>query len=204
MKNDIKVNTGDGTTYLTGGTVGGQQVLQSTFRLVRTTPPISTPMKRISRYSPSSSSTRIPSRAPLTRSRMWTTGTASRRWTATRSATPCAKANPLPIIPTFRRNAWYYKAADYVTKNGLLSGDKAYTFGASKALTRAQVAQALYNLAGQPKTELTDSFQRCSGNASGLHRLSRGRKRLASWRASAAAKVLAGPQRHPSGRPQRC
>ena len=32
-------------------------------------------------------------------------------------------------------NAWYYKAADYVTKNGLLSGDKAYTFGASKALT---------------------------------------------------------------------
>ena len=49
-------------------------------------------------------------------------------------------------------NAWYYKAADYVTKNGLLSGDKAYTFGASKALTRAQVAQALYNLAGQPKT----------------------------------------------------
>ena len=28
----------------------------------------------------------------------------------------------------------------------------------SKALTRAQVAQALYNLAGQPKTELTDSF----------------------------------------------
>ena len=55
-------------------------------------------------------------------------------------------------------NAWYYKAADYVTKNGLLSGDKAYTFGASKALTRAQVAQALYNLAGQPKTELTDSF----------------------------------------------
>ena len=54
--------------------------------------------------------------------------------------------------------AWYYDAAQYVTKNGLLSGDKAYEFGANKALTRAQVAQALYNLAGQPKTKLTDSF----------------------------------------------
>ena len=50
------------------------------------------------------------------------------------------------------------QGGDYVTKNGLLSGDKAYTFGANKALTRAQVAQALYNLAGQPKTKLTDSF----------------------------------------------
>ncbi|MBD9068657.1 MAG: S-layer homology domain-containing protein, partial [Butyricicoccus sp.] len=52
------------------------------------------------------------------------------------------------------KNAWYYDAAKYVTDKHLMSGEKPYVFGADEALTRAEVASALYNLAGQPKVEL--------------------------------------------------
>ena len=45
-------------------------------------------------------------------------------------------------------------AAKYVTENQIMGGEQPYVFGGSKALTRAQVASALYNLAGQPDVEL--------------------------------------------------
>ena len=83
--------------------------------------------------------------------------------------------------------AWYYDAAQYVTKNGLLSGDKAYEFGANKALTRAQVAQALYNLAGQPKTKLTDSFSDVPVTHQARTAIAWAGKRPVSCRVSAAA-----------------
>ena len=46
------------------------------------------------------------------------------------------------------------EAGDKDVFEKLMSGEKPYVFGADEALTRAEVASALYNLAGQPKVEL--------------------------------------------------
>lgn len=47
--------------------------------------------------------------------------------------------------------AWYHKAVDYALTNKLMGGYNFYTFGPYDTLTRAMVAQVLYNKEGQPK-----------------------------------------------------
>lgn len=51
--------------------------------------------------------------------------------------------------------AWYYDAVDYVVSHGLLSGSARSTFSPNQKLTRAMLAQTLYNLAGQPNSTLS-------------------------------------------------
>lgn len=52
-------------------------------------------------------------------------------------------------------NAWYYDAVDYVVSHGLLSGSARSTFSPNQQLTRAMLAQTLYNIAGQPDSTIS-------------------------------------------------
>ena len=111
-------------------------------------------MKRISRYSPSSNSSEDSIK-----------GTAYQKqdpddWNSFKAVDSYEILNNLQTgkqvsdYTDVSKNAWYYDAAKYVTDKQLMSGEKPYVFGADEALTRAEVASALYNLAGQPKVEL--------------------------------------------------
>lgn len=51
--------------------------------------------------------------------------------------------------------AWYYGAVDYVVSQGLLSGSSRSRFSPEQPLTRAMLAQVLFQLAGQPDGGLT-------------------------------------------------
>ena len=46
--------------------------------------------------------------------------------------------------------AWYYTSVEYVSANGIMNGYRDGTFGPHYKLSRAQLAQLLYNLEGQP------------------------------------------------------
>ena len=46
--------------------------------------------------------------------------------------------------------AWYHDAVDYVVERGIMTGTSATTFDPNTTLSRAMVAQILYNLEGQP------------------------------------------------------
>lgn len=46
--------------------------------------------------------------------------------------------------------AWYHDAVDYVVERGIMTGTSATTFEPNTTLSRAMVAQILYNLEGQP------------------------------------------------------
>lgn len=48
------------------------------------------------------------------------------------------------------RTQWYHEAVDYAISNGLMSGYDAHTFGPEDALSRAMLAQILYNNAKRP------------------------------------------------------
>ena len=45
-------------------------------------------------------------------------------------------------------NAWYWEAVDYVIRNGIMNGYGAGTFRPGDILSRAMLAQILYNAAG--------------------------------------------------------
>lgn len=65
---------------------------------------------------------------------------------------------PAPAASDFRdisANAWYYNAVDYVVSHGLLSGSARSTFSPNQPLTRAMLAQTLFNLAGQPDSNIS-------------------------------------------------
>lgn len=57
--------------------------------------------------------------------------------------------------------AWYHDAVDYVVEHGIMTGTSATTFEPNTTLSRAMVAQILYNLEGQPtvtgESPFTDS-----------------------------------------------
>ena len=53
---------------------------------------------------------------------------------------------------------WYQRAVDYVMQNGLMSGYGNGSFGANDRLSRAQLAQILYNKEGRPAVTITDRF----------------------------------------------
>ncbi len=65
---------------------------------------------------------------------------------------------PAPAASDFRdipEDAWYYNAVDYVVSRGLLSGSARSTFSPNQSLTRAMLAQTLFNLAGQPDSNIS-------------------------------------------------
>lgn len=56
---------------------------------------------------------------------------------------------PAPAASDFRDiapNAWYYDAVDYVVSHGLLTGSTRSTFSPNQQLSRAMLAQTLYNI----------------------------------------------------------
>ena len=56
------------------------------------------------------------------------------------------------------KSAWYHKAVDYALTNGIMGGYNFYTFGPYDTLSRAMVAQALYNKEGQPAVSGSHGF----------------------------------------------
>ena len=59
------------------------------------------------------------------------------------------KSHELPFTDT-TKGAWYQGAVEYVYRNGIMTGTSATTFEPNTTLSRAMVAQILYNLEGQP------------------------------------------------------
>ncbi len=59
------------------------------------------------------------------------------------------KSHELPFTDT-TKGAWYQGAVEYVYHNGIMTGTSATTFEPNTTLSRAMVAQILYNLEGQP------------------------------------------------------
>lgn len=55
-------------------------------------------------------------------------------------------------------NQWYAPAVEYVFTNSIMQGTAGDMFEPDSNLTRASAAQILYNLAGQPEVEGTQSF----------------------------------------------
>lgn len=48
-------------------------------------------------------------------------------------------------------DAWYYASVEYVSSNGIMNGYSDGTFGPDRRLSRAQLAQLLYNREGRPE-----------------------------------------------------
>lgn len=64
----------------------------------------------------------------------------------------------LPFVDVAEKD-WFYNAVSYAYENGLMSGTSATTFAPNDKLTRAMVAQVIYNLEGTPAvsgTQFTD------------------------------------------------
>ena len=152
VKNDIKVNTGDGTTYITGGTVGNKFYEYMPARSDYSTD-----------FYVDEEDKQVFSVIEFSEDSI--KGTAYQKqdpddWNSFKAVDSYEILNNLQTgkqvtdYTDVSSSAWYYDAAKYVTDKQLMSGEKPYVFGADEALTRAEVASALYNLAGQPKVEL--------------------------------------------------
>ena len=56
------------------------------------------------------------------------------------------------------QGAWYYDAVQYVTQSGLMTGGSDKQFAPNRILSRAQVVQILYALAGGPTVSASNDF----------------------------------------------
>ena len=59
---------------------------------------------------------------------------------------------------------WFQAAVEYVYRNGIMTGTSTTTFEPNAPLSRAMVAQILYNLEGQPTVEGESTFADASGH----------------------------------------
>lgn len=66
-------------------------------------------------------------------------------------------SHELPFTDT-AKGAWYQGAVEYVYRNGIMTGTSGTTFEPNAPLSRAMVAQILYNLEGQPAVEGESTF----------------------------------------------
>ncbi|MBR2490764.1 MAG: S-layer homology domain-containing protein [Ruminiclostridium sp.] len=62
-------------------------------------------------------------------------------------------------------NAWYDPAVEFVFLNRVMAGVKTNAFYPEKEVTRAQVAQILYNLEGKPQVRMENPFADVADNA---------------------------------------
>lgn len=72
-------------------------------------------------------------------------------------------SHELPFTDT-AKGAWYQGAVEYVYRNSIMTGTSATTFEPNTTLSRAMVAQILYNLEGQPTVEGESTFADASGH----------------------------------------
>lgn len=70
--------------------------------------------------------------------------------------TPCANASAYTDVSD---DAWYADAVTYVTERGLMGGVGNGKFAPNQELTRAQIVELFYRLAGNPETVYTNQFQ---------------------------------------------
>ncbi len=73
------------------------------------------------------------------------------------------KSHELPFTDT-AKGAWYQGAVEYVYRNSIMTGTSGTTFEPNAPLSRAMVAQILYNLEGQPTVEGESTFADASGH----------------------------------------
>lgn len=66
-------------------------------------------------------------------------------------------SHELPFTDT-AKGAWYQGAVEYVYRNGIMTGTSATTFEPNTTLSRAMVAQILYNLEGHPTVTGESTF----------------------------------------------
>lgn len=62
-------------------------------------------------------------------------------------------------------NAWYHEVVDYALTSGLMSGTAPNMFQPNEPITRAMLAQVLYNQAGRPSVEYKSSYADVDSNA---------------------------------------
>lgn len=72
-------------------------------------------------------------------------------------------SHELPFTDT-AKGAWYQGAVEYVYRNSIMTGTSGTTFEPNAPLSRAMVAQILYNLEGQPAVEGESTFADASGH----------------------------------------
>lgn len=72
-------------------------------------------------------------------------------------------SHELPFTDT-AKGAWYQGAVEYVYRNSIMTGTSATSFEPNALLSRAMVAQILYNLEGQPTVEGESTFADASGH----------------------------------------
>ncbi|MFR5134228.1 MAG: S-layer homology domain-containing protein [Acutalibacter sp.] len=72
-------------------------------------------------------------------------------------------SHELPFTDT-AKGAWYQGAVEYVYRNSIMTGTSATSFEPNAPLSRAMVAQILYNLEGQPTVEGESTFADASGH----------------------------------------
>ena len=61
--------------------------------------------------------------------------------------------------------SWYYEAVRFVQENGLMNGYSDGRFGADDTLSRAQLAQILFNREGRPGSDYLLDFSDVAGGA---------------------------------------
>ena len=69
-----------------------------------------------------------------------------------------AKSNAVEVFPDVVEGEWYVNAINYVTSKGMMEGHANGTFAPNDALTRAELVQILYNIAGRPEVKSNKSF----------------------------------------------
>ena len=62
-------------------------------------------------------------------------------------------------------DAWYYEAVEYVLENSMMTGFDDNTFRPNAQLSRAMLAQILYNMEGRPATSGTAAFSDVAAGA---------------------------------------
>ena len=74
--------------------------------------------------------------------------------------TDCDGTNLCPSLrfEDLKTSAWYHHSVDFVIANGYMCGDPDGAFRPEEALTRGEMAQILYNLAGRPRVNGADTF----------------------------------------------
>jgi uncharacterized repeat protein (TIGR02543 family) len=78
------------------------------------------------------------------------------------------KSHELPFTDTVK-GAWYQEAVEYVYRKGIMNGVSATAFKPGATLSRAMVAQILYNLEGQPAAEGESTFTDVRGHWASSH-----------------------------------
>ena len=74
------------------------------------------------------------------------------------SLIPCAYASDYTDVSN---DAWYADAVTYVTERGLMGGVGKGRFALDQRLTRVQIVELFYRLAGSPEVAYTNQFSGC-------------------------------------------